>query len=99
MRRFAIFITVLFLLVVVGSRPRTVSSQRRSFMCLHGVEGSVADEVDHNDVGFDNHANTVAATGCRNGVRRRVNPGEWQAPLLPVAGSSRLWRLAPRRDA
>jgi hypothetical protein len=42
------------------------------FMCLHGVKGSIAHEVDHNDVGFDNHASTVTATGCRNGVRRRV---------------------------
>ncbi len=33
MRRFAIFITVLFLLVVVGSRPRAVSSQSRS-LCV-----------------------------------------------------------------
>ncbi len=33
MRRFAIFATVLFLLVVVGSRPRAVSSQTRS-LCV-----------------------------------------------------------------
>ena len=31
MRRFAIFATVLLLLVVVGSQPRAVGSQRHSF--------------------------------------------------------------------
>jgi hypothetical protein len=30
MRRFAIFVTVLFLMVVVGSRPRAAGSQSRS---------------------------------------------------------------------
>jgi hypothetical protein len=33
MRRFAIFVTVLVILVAVGSRPRTVSSQSRS-LCV-----------------------------------------------------------------
>ncbi len=33
MRRFTIFATVLFLLVVVGSRPRAASSQSRS-LCV-----------------------------------------------------------------
>ena len=42
-------------------------------MCVHGVKGSTAYEVDHNHIGLDNRTSAVPAFPYRNGFSRRVN--------------------------